>query len=242
MQKKFFKKAVVVVMSVMMIGSALTVHAEEGVYTVKRGDNLSKIAKEVYGSKEEWKTIYEANKGIIKNANIVYVGQQLVLPGISSETTTDTSTETTTETTTDTSTETTTEATSETHVYTTYAAFVRDFTFENGILTVTTEDVGLEDYPIPEEMKFSFSYPVADGCKWIDTTSGMDEGGIEGDSEEMYEWLAFYLENCKYSLNDLKSGVYSDITGREFIETDEKWHFTVENGQVVNVFVDADET
>lgn len=97
MRKKILKKAVVAAMSVLMLGSALTVHAEDGVYTVKRGDNLSKIAKEVYGSRAEWKTIYEANKGIIKDANMLYAGQQLVLPGqtIGTETTTETATDTT---------------------------------------------------------------------------------------------------------------------------------------------------
>lgn len=80
MRRKIFKKAVVVAMSVMMLGSALTVHAENGVYTVKRGDTLSKIAKEVYGSRDAWRTIYDANKGSIKNANIIYAGQQFVLP------------------------------------------------------------------------------------------------------------------------------------------------------------------
>lgn len=109
MQKKRFKKLVVMAMAVMMFGSVLTVHAEDGVYTVKRGDNLSKIAKEVYGSREEWKTIYEANKGIIKNANILYAGQQLVLPGKSTGTVMETTTDTSAETTTDTATETTTD-------------------------------------------------------------------------------------------------------------------------------------
>lgn len=102
MQKKRFKKLVVMAMAVMMLGSVLTVHAEDGVYTVKRGDNLSKIAKEVYGSREEWKTIYEANKGIIKNADILYAGQQLVLPGKSTGTVTETTTDTSAETTADT--------------------------------------------------------------------------------------------------------------------------------------------
>lgn len=98
MRKKHLKKLIVTAMAVMMFGSVLTVHAEDSVYTVKSGDNLSKIAKDVYGSREEWKTIYEANKGIIKNANILYAGQQLVLPGKSTGMATDTSAETTADT------------------------------------------------------------------------------------------------------------------------------------------------
>lgn len=67
-------------LAVMMLSPTATVHAEDGIYTVKRGDNLSKIAQEVYGDKSEWRTIYEANKGTIKDANILYAGQQLILP------------------------------------------------------------------------------------------------------------------------------------------------------------------
>lgn len=50
-------------------------------YTVKSGDSLWKIAKEKYGSGAMYTKIYEANKGLIGgNPNLIYPGQQLVIP------------------------------------------------------------------------------------------------------------------------------------------------------------------
>lgn len=49
-------------------------------YTVVKGDNLSKIAKNLTGSSANWKAIYEQNKEIIGgNPNLIYPGQQLVI-------------------------------------------------------------------------------------------------------------------------------------------------------------------
>lgn len=52
----------------------------ETAYAVKAGDSLSLIAKNQYGDATQWKAIYEANKDVIKNPNVIYVGQILVLP------------------------------------------------------------------------------------------------------------------------------------------------------------------
>jgi len=49
-------------------------------YTVKAGDNLSKIAKEVYGDASQWRRIHEANKDIVKNPDLIHPGQTLKLP------------------------------------------------------------------------------------------------------------------------------------------------------------------
>lgn len=50
-------------------------------YTVKKGDNLSKLAKQFYGSGADWKKIYEANKDIIGgNPNLIYPGQTFTIP------------------------------------------------------------------------------------------------------------------------------------------------------------------
>lgn len=49
-------------------------------YTVVKGDNLSKIAKNLTGNSGNWRTIYEQNKGVIGgNPNLIYPGQQLVI-------------------------------------------------------------------------------------------------------------------------------------------------------------------
>lgn len=50
-------------------------------YTVKKGDSLSKIAREVYGNAGDWRKMYEANKGVIgKNPNLIFPGQSYTLP------------------------------------------------------------------------------------------------------------------------------------------------------------------
>ncbi len=49
-------------------------------YTVVKGDNLSKIAKNLTGNSANWKKIYEQNKAVIRgNPNRIYPGQQLVV-------------------------------------------------------------------------------------------------------------------------------------------------------------------
>lgn len=55
-----------------------------GVYTVKNGDTLSRIAKRELGSYDRWTEIYHANRSIVKNPNILLPGMQLVIPGKSS--------------------------------------------------------------------------------------------------------------------------------------------------------------
>jgi LysM repeat protein len=49
-------------------------------YTVKEGDSLSLIAKEVYGDMGRWKEIYEANKDKISDPNLIDAGLELVIP------------------------------------------------------------------------------------------------------------------------------------------------------------------
>ena len=49
-------------------------------YTVKKGDYLSKIAKEVYGNASKYNVIFEANKPMLKDPNLIYPGQVLVIP------------------------------------------------------------------------------------------------------------------------------------------------------------------
>ena len=51
-----------------------------GVHVVKKGDTLSKIAKDVYGDMMKYNKIFEANRSILKNADSIEVGQELVIP------------------------------------------------------------------------------------------------------------------------------------------------------------------
>lgn len=50
-------------------------------YTVKSGDTLSAIAKQVYGDENAHKRIYNANKDLIgPDPNKIKVGQVLIIP------------------------------------------------------------------------------------------------------------------------------------------------------------------
>ncbi len=53
---------------------------EKMFYEVKRGDSLSKIAKQVYGDAMKYPVIFEANKPMLKDPNLIYPGQKLVIP------------------------------------------------------------------------------------------------------------------------------------------------------------------
>jgi len=49
-------------------------------YEIKSGDSLSKIAGRYYGDVTKWPVLFEANKGIIENADLIYPGQQIRVP------------------------------------------------------------------------------------------------------------------------------------------------------------------
>lgn len=49
-------------------------------YVVKSGDSLSKIAKELLGDAKRWPEIFEANRDKIKDPNLIYPGQELLIP------------------------------------------------------------------------------------------------------------------------------------------------------------------
>ena len=51
-----------------------------GVYTVKPGDSLSKIAKSAYDDAGKYMKIFEANKDQLKDPNVIQPGQKLVIP------------------------------------------------------------------------------------------------------------------------------------------------------------------
>lgn len=49
-------------------------------YKVVKGDYLRKIAKQFYGNEMDWPKIYNANKSIIKNPDLINIGMVLVIP------------------------------------------------------------------------------------------------------------------------------------------------------------------
>ena len=49
-------------------------------YVVKKGDTISKISREYYGDPNLYVTIFEANRDILKDPNLIKVGQKLRIP------------------------------------------------------------------------------------------------------------------------------------------------------------------
>ena len=57
--------------------------ADESVYArhvVKSGESLSKIAQHYYGDPMEYQRIFEANKGILDNPDVIHPDQVLLIP------------------------------------------------------------------------------------------------------------------------------------------------------------------
>ena len=61
-------------------GVASTAPSAAQTYTVNKGDSLSKIAKEFYGSANRWHEIYDANRDQISNPDLIKPGQVLKIP------------------------------------------------------------------------------------------------------------------------------------------------------------------
>ena len=49
-------------------------------YTIVSGDSLSKIAKKYYGNAMDYPKLFEANKEVIKDPNLIYPGQKIRVP------------------------------------------------------------------------------------------------------------------------------------------------------------------
>ncbi len=49
-------------------------------YIVQGGDSLSKISKRFYGDANSWRRIFEANKDIVKNPDMIQPGWKLRIP------------------------------------------------------------------------------------------------------------------------------------------------------------------
>ena len=55
---------------------------ESQYYRVVSGDTLSKIAKQYYGNAMKYPVIFEANREVIKDANLIYPGQVIRVPAL----------------------------------------------------------------------------------------------------------------------------------------------------------------
>jgi len=49
-------------------------------YVVKKGDTLSKIAQQFYGDAKLYPQIFEANRDILSDPNLIKIGQKLRIP------------------------------------------------------------------------------------------------------------------------------------------------------------------
>jgi nucleoid-associated protein YgaU len=49
-------------------------------YTIQKGDTLSAIAKQFYGKSSEYPRIFEANREVIKDPDLIYPGQVIRIP------------------------------------------------------------------------------------------------------------------------------------------------------------------
>ncbi len=49
-------------------------------YTIVSGDTLSKLAKQYYGKASDYPRIFKANREVIKDPDLIYVGQKIRIP------------------------------------------------------------------------------------------------------------------------------------------------------------------
>lgn len=59
--------------------------ADESIFhkhTVKSGESLSKIAKHYYKDPMKYKAIFEANKNILSNPDVIHPDQELIIPNL----------------------------------------------------------------------------------------------------------------------------------------------------------------
>jgi nucleoid-associated protein YgaU len=49
-------------------------------YIIRKGDTLSKIAKQHYGDANKYPKIFEANREVIKDADLIFPGQKIRIP------------------------------------------------------------------------------------------------------------------------------------------------------------------
>jgi nucleoid-associated protein YgaU len=64
----------------MTAGASVSGGQNQRNYTVKLGDTLSSISREFYGDASQYLKIFEANRDILRNPNMISPGQELVIP------------------------------------------------------------------------------------------------------------------------------------------------------------------
>ncbi len=62
------------------VNDNLAIEIQPVFYTIVKGDSLSKIAQHHYGDPMKWKALFEANREVIKDPDLIYPGQQIRIP------------------------------------------------------------------------------------------------------------------------------------------------------------------
>jgi len=68
------------VAEVKVAGAATSVEDGTQYYVIKSGDTLSAIAKQFYGDANQYPKIFEANREVIKDADLIFPGQKIRIP------------------------------------------------------------------------------------------------------------------------------------------------------------------
>lgn len=71
-----------IIIPALPVGTAAEQVAPQRVYVVKSGDTLWDIAVAFYGNGGLWGVIFDANREIIRNPNLIYPNQSFVIPAI----------------------------------------------------------------------------------------------------------------------------------------------------------------
>lgn len=67
-------------LSVRTVAEVESVEAAPVFYAVQSGDSLWKIAQAHYGNGNKWQALFEANREVIKDPDLIYPGQQIRVP------------------------------------------------------------------------------------------------------------------------------------------------------------------
>jgi nucleoid-associated protein YgaU len=64
------------------VGGAAASSVDDGTqyYFIKSGDTLSAIAQQFYGDANQYPKIFEANREVIKDADLIFPGQKIRIP------------------------------------------------------------------------------------------------------------------------------------------------------------------
>jgi nucleoid-associated protein YgaU len=81
------QKAVLIAGNAMGVGQVKVAGSQAGAvddgtqyYVIKSGDTLSAIAKQFYGDPNQYPKIFDANREVIKDANLIFPGQKIRIP------------------------------------------------------------------------------------------------------------------------------------------------------------------